>query len=69
MGKDKPRARVIDLDKENPLLSDIFKAAEKWESLPVEDLSDEQIAILNLKRVAEGANLTEFCFSCQAVCG
>lgn len=64
--------RVINLKKENPKLSELLDAASKWESLDAKELTAEQIAILNLKRIIVQSDRIEgdnACFSCTAACG
>lgn len=46
-------AQRINLDKDNPTLKDLFKEADTWKTLDAKDLTIDQVAILNLRRVIE----------------
>ncbi|CAL1525656.1 hypothetical protein CNT_KDOLBLKC_03888 [Bacillus subtilis] len=46
-------AERISLDTDNISLNELFKEVEKWESIPSSDLTNDQLAIVNLKRVIE----------------
>lgn len=43
----------LNLDADNPSLKDLMKEADNWASLDAKDLTIDQVAILNLKRVIE----------------
>lgn len=43
----------VSLDADNPSLKDLLKEADNWASLDAKDLTIDQVAILNLKRVIE----------------
>lgn len=46
-------ANRLNLDTDNPSLKDLLKEADKWASLDAKDLTVDQVAILNLKRIIE----------------
>lgn len=46
-------AARINLDTDNPSLQDLFKQADTWAALDSKDLTIDQVAILNLRRVIE----------------
>jgi len=46
-------AQRINLDTDNPTLNDLLKMADDWKTLDSKDLTIDQVAILNLKRVIE----------------
>ena len=58
----------IDLSAENPTLRDLLEQADEWENAPTKELSADQVAIVNLKRVldlSKGAERPENeCFIC-----
>lgn len=59
--------KKISLDKDNPTVADLLKAAEEWENKPVSELSDDQLAILDLKKAIGGTTGTTYsneCFIC-----
>ncbi len=41
----------INLDAQNPSLKDLLEQAEDWNDISAADLTIDQVAILNLKRV------------------
>jgi hypothetical protein len=43
----------VSIDQGNISLNDLFKEAETWDAQGAKDLTNDQIAILNLKRVIE----------------
>lgn len=58
----------IDLSTENPTLRDLLDQADQWEGSPTKELSADQVAIINLRRVldlSKGSERPENeCFIC-----
>lgn len=60
----------IDLSTENSTLRELLDQADQWEDSPTKELSADQVAIINLKRVLDLSKGTERpvneCFICAS---